>query len=76
MASEPSCPVCKEAKRYAGKSDECRRADEVLARFNALPETLEKAAMRDDVEDLVRMVKHADEDALRGWIAGEDGWHD
>ena len=35
-----------------------------------------QAAMRDTVEDLVRMVKHADEDALRGWIAGEDGWDD
>lgn len=63
------CPVCEESKRYAGKSDECVRADEVMARFDALPDTLEKDAMRDMVEDLVRMVKHADEDALRGWLA-------
>lgn len=75
-APEPSCPICREAKRYAGKSDDCRAADEALAKFDALPDTLEKAAMRDTVEDLVRMVKHADEDALRGWIAGEDGWNE
>lgn len=65
------CPVCDEAKRYAGKSDECRRADEIQAAFDALPDTLEKARMRDMVEDLVRMVKHADEDALRGWLAAD-----
>jgi hypothetical protein len=66
-----ACPVCSEAARYAGKSDECRRADEVMAAFEALPDTLEKAAMRDMVEDLVSMVKHADEDALRGWLASD-----
>ena len=66
-----ACPVCEESKRYAGKSSECERADEVLARFEALPDTLEKAAMRDMVEDLVRMVKHADEEALRGWLAAD-----
>ena len=66
------CPVCEEAKRYAGKSAECERADEVMAKFDALPDTLEKARMRDMVEDLVRMVKHADEDALRGWLAADN----
>lgn len=66
------CPVCEEAKRYAGKSAECERADEVMASFDALPDTLEKAQMRDMVEDLVRMVKHADEDALRGWLAADN----
>ena len=66
------CPVCEEAKRYAGKSDECRRADEVMAAFDALPDTLEKARMRDMVEDLVHMVKHADEEALRGWLAADN----
>lgn len=65
------CPVCEEAKRYAGKSAECERADEVLAAFDALPDTLDKARMRDMVEDLVRIVKHADEDALRGWLAAD-----
>ncbi len=66
------CPVCDEAKRYAGKSAECERADEVMAAFDALPDTLEKSRMRDMVEDLVRMVKHADEDALRGWLAADN----
>jgi hypothetical protein len=64
--------VCEEAKRYAGKSAECVRADEVMAEFEALPDTLEKARMRDMVEDLIRMVKHADEDALRGWLASDN----
>ena len=67
-----TCPVCSEAKRYAGKSSECERADEIQAAFDALPDTLEKSRMRDMVEDLVRMVKQADEDALRGWLAADN----
>lgn len=71
-----ACPVCEESRRFAGKSSECVRADEIQAAFDALPDTLEKARMRDMVEDLVRMVKHADEEALRGWLAAEQSSDD